>query len=159
MDFAFTYFGWHHLADNEGYFKQMTMFNKSIGILSIIFFVTTIVILVFRNLLHQHGFSWNVLFVGNVVVFLVTAFSVLFLSKALRADTTAQFLQHTYVSILLKLFVCGIVAFVYIFTHKSHINKRALFACMGLYLVYTFIERRIIMKYSKERKNENKASA
>lgn len=135
------------------------MFNKSIAPFIAIFIFIAVMIGIFGDTLNRHGFDSKVLGAGNLLIFIVTAASVYFLSKGLKAATTAQFLQYTYISILLKLFVCCIAAFAYIFTHRSHINKRALFGCMALYLLYTFVERRLIIKHSKDRKNEDKASA
>lgn len=137
----------------------MSMFNKSVVPLVTIFLVTAGLILVFRNILQQHGFDWHVMSGGNLLIYAVTVLSMHFLSKGLTASTTAGFLQHTYSSILLKLFVVAIAAFIYLYTAKGHISKRALLACMALYILYTFVERRIILKHSKEKKNEEGASA
>ena len=49
-----------------------------------------------------------------------------------------------------KFFVLAIAAFVYIAIFKKMISKPALFGCLGLYFLYTFIEMRSVMKMSKK---------
>jgi hypothetical protein len=49
--------------------------------------------------------------------------------------------------------VIAIAAFIYIQMAKKEVNKPALFACMGLYLVYTFIEISTLTKMLKQKKN------
>ena len=63
------------------------------------------------------------------------------------------FLRKAYSGILLKLFACAAAAFIYILAAGDNLNKSALFICMGLYLVYTFIEIRVILKQSQHKKN------
>jgi hypothetical protein len=44
-----------------------------------------------------------------------------------------------------------IAAFVYISINKTGLNKPALFTCMGLYLLYTFMEVGALMKMLKRK--------
>jgi hypothetical protein len=129
------------------------MFNKSIGPLVIIFLILGALILVFRNYLEQHGFDWQVLTAGNLFIYLVTAISIQLLSKGLHAERTQVFLRNAYSGIMVKLFACAAAAFVYILVSGKSLNKPALFACMALYLVYTFVEISVIMRQSNEKKN------
>jgi len=58
-----------------------------------------------------------------------------------------------YSSILLKLFICLIAAFVYISIYKKDLNKPAFFTLMGLYLLYTFLEVSVLLKALKQQNN------
>jgi hypothetical protein len=129
------------------------MFNKSIGPLVIIFLFFAVLIFVLRNYLEQHGFDWQVLTAGNLFIYLVTAVSMRLLSRGLHAERTQVFLRNAYSGIMVKLFASAAAAFVYILVSGKNLNKPALFACMGLYLVYTFVELSVLMKQSNAKKN------
>lgn len=129
------------------------MFNKSIIPLVILFLVTGILILVFRNSLNSAGFDWQVLSGGNLFVYLVTVVSMHLLSKGLNASNTHAFLRNAYSGIMLKMFACAAAVFMYVIIAGKTFNKQSLFACMGLYLIYTYLEFAGILKQSKERKN------
>jgi hypothetical protein len=106
-----------------------------------------------RNFLERHGFDQSVLIIGNLVVFGATFFSFYFAKKGLRSENAHAFVRSVYLSIMIKLFICLIAAVIYIFIFRKNLNKPALFACMGLYLVYTFMEVSVLTKLLKEKKN------
>ena len=129
------------------------MYNKNIVPLIVVFLVIAVLIYVFRNFLELHGFDWQVLSAGNVFIYIVTAFSMNMLAKGLNAANTNAFLRNAYSGILIKLFACAGAAFIYILASGKNLNKPALFTCMGLYLVYTFVELSVILKQSNAKKN------
>jgi hypothetical protein len=126
------------------------MFNKTIWPLVVLFLVIGLIILLFKDFLQERGVDWQVASGGNLVIYFITMVSLHMLSKGLTAKSTPGFLGNAFGGILLKLMACAIAAFIYIFTARNNINKPALFICMGLYLVYTFVEMKIIVKQSKE---------
>lgn len=87
-------------------------------------------------------------------MFGITFLSFLMSEKGLQNKNPHAFVRAIYSSILLKFFICIIAAFIYISTNKQNINKPALFTCMGLYLVYTFVEVGVLTRMLKKRKNE-----
>ncbi len=127
------------------------MFNKSVLPLVVVFLLIAIAILVFKNALTQNGVDWQVLSGGNLIIYLITIISVHMLTKGLQAETTHGFLRNAYSGILLKLMACAVAAFVYILIAGKNLNKPALFGCMGLYLVYSFMEMRLILKMNKQK--------
>lgn len=129
------------------------MFNKSVFPLVLLFLVIATPTLIFRNFLNQHGFDWQVLNGGNIFLYIITSFSMSLLREGMEATTTQRFLTKVYGSILLKLFACAIAALIYIFIKKTQLNKPAFFTLMGLYLVYTFVEMKLIMKPSNQKKD------
>ena len=100
---------------------------------------------------------WNmdqdVLIAGNLLLFAITFFSFLLAERGLQQKNPHAFVRAIYSSIMIKLFICIIAAFVYISINKANLNKPVLFACMGLYLVYTFLEVYILMKLLRQKKN------
>jgi len=58
----------------------------------------------------------------------------------------------------LKMLICLIAAFAYIATFGKNVNKPAIFGCMFLYFLYTFVEVSILLRLSKEQKNAQTGS-
>lgn len=106
-----------------------------------------------KNMLARWNVDQDVLIIGNAILFVVTLISFLLALRGLNHANPHVFIRAVYISVMLKLFVCMIAAFVYISIHKKNLNKEALFTCMALYLVYTFMEVGILMKLLKQKKN------
>jgi hypothetical protein len=106
-----------------------------------------------KSRLQQNNIDADVLIIGNTLLFVITLISFLLAQKGLSNSNPHAFVRSVYMSVMLKLFVCIIAAFIYISIYKSNLNKPALFSCMGLYLVYTFLEVATLMKMLKQKKN------
>jgi len=119
----------------------------------IVFILLTGLFISGRNFLIRKGFDQDVLIIGNLFLFVITTISFLLMSSGLKTKSTAVFLRGVYGGIMLKLFGCVIGAFIYIMTYKKNVNKPALFFCMGLYIIYTFVEVKALMKLSSVQKN------
>lgn len=101
----------------------------------------------------------DVLIVGNVILFVITLVSYLLAQKALKNTNPNAFIRAVIGGIMIKLFVSIIAAVLYVATFKYQINKPALFACMALYLVYTFVEVSVLTKQLKQISNAPQRSA
>lgn len=106
-----------------------------------------------KNMLAKWGADQQVLIIGNLVVFIMVFISFLLQQRSLQSNNGQAFVRAMYGSFIIKFFVLAIAAFVYIQITKKNVNKPALFACMGLYLVYTFLEINALMKLLKQKKN------
>jgi hypothetical protein len=106
-----------------------------------------------KNFLERSGFDQSVLIIGNLILFVATLVSFVFAKRGLRSENPQAFVRSVYMSIMIKLFISVIAALVYIFLFRKNVNRPALFTCMGLYLVYTFIEVSVLTKLLKEKKN------
>jgi hypothetical protein len=106
-----------------------------------------------KNLLAKWNVDQDVVIIGNALLFVITLISFLLAYRGLHHTNPHVFIRSVYISVMLKLFVCMIAAFIYISIYKKELNKPALFTCMGLYLVYTFMEVGILMKLLKQKKN------
>jgi cobalamin biosynthesis protein CobD/CbiB len=107
-----------------------------------------------KNMLERWGADQDVLIIGNLVLFGITLISFLVAKRGLNHSNPHAFVRSAYGSIMIKLFICIIAAFIYIAAYKKDLNKPALFTLMGLYLLYTFIEVSSLMKLLKQRTNE-----
>jgi len=102
--------------------------------------------------------AWNidqdVLIAGNLFLFAITFFSFLIAKKGLQDKNPNKFMRSVYGSIMFKMFLSIIAAFIYIAIYKKELNKAALLICMGLYLVYTFLEVSILTRILRSKPNE-----
>jgi hypothetical protein len=118
----------------------------------IIFFVLLNAIFIAgKNFFDDKGFDRDVLIIGNLLLFLITLMSLFMGKKGLKNPNPHAFVRSVYGSIMIKLFLCIIVAMIYIAIYQKQLNKQALFTCMGLYLVYTFMEVSILTKMLKHK--------
>jgi len=128
--------------------------NRSPLLPLIIFFILlNALFLAGKNFLDRAGFDQSVLIIGNLVLFAATLISFFSAMRGLKSQNPQAFVRSVYVSITIKLFICVIAALVYIFLFRKNVNRPALFTCMGLYLIYTFIEVSVLTKMLKEKKN------
>jgi hypothetical protein len=106
-----------------------------------------------KNMLAKWGMDQDVAIIGNIIVFVLVLISFLVMVKSVRSSNAQAFVRAMYLSFLVKFFALAIAAFVYIQMVKENVNKPALFACMGLYIIYTILEVGTLMKVLKEKKN------
>lgn len=118
-----------------------------------LFTILTAFFIIGKNLLTRWEADQNILLIGNVILFLVTLLSFTTASKGIDAKNPHAFVRSVYGSIMIKLFLFIIAAFIYIAIYKKDLNKPALFTLMGLYLVYTFVEVRSLTGLLKKKSN------
>jgi hypothetical protein len=116
----------------------------------LLFIILSGIFYVLKNLIDQTTVNYNVLIFGNLLLFIVSWISVRMSTKAVRHENVQVFLRLMYGSFILKFFVLAIAAFIYISIFKKEVNKPALFGCFGLYILYTAIEVRSVLKQSKK---------
>lgn len=126
---------------------------KSFGPLLIVFVIFNALLLVFKNRLASKGADTEVVIAGNAILFLITLASFALAKKGLSNENPHAFVRSVYTSMMVKLFVCIAAAFGYFYAAGKEINKPALFMCMGLYLVYTFIEVSLLTKMLRSKPN------
>ena len=126
--------------------------NKSFLPATILFLVVAFLLLIFNDALIALKVDTALIRAGNLLLFLVTLLTWLFHKKALTAGNSQAFLRNLYIGVLVKMFLCLTVLLVYISLVKK-VNKPGLLIVMFLYLVYTFTEIAVLLKYSKRSKN------
>ncbi len=115
-----------------------------------LFLILSGIFYVLKSLIGQTTVNYNVLIYGNLLLFVVSLISIRMSTKAVRHENVQVFLRLMYGSFILKFFVLAIAAFIYISIFKKEVNKPALFGCFGLYILYTAIEVRSVLKQSKK---------
>ncbi len=122
------------------------------GDIQVIFLFMTLGVLFFtlQYVFPSTTVNYNVLILGNLLLFFVSWVSVRMSMRAVRHENVQVFLRLMYGSFIMKFFVLAVAAFIYIYIFKKDVNKPALFGCFGLYILYTFIEVRSVLKQSKK---------
>jgi len=119
----------------------------------IIFAVVTLLCLAIPPILSRWSIDAEVLLVGNLILFIATLVSFVFYRRSLGNNHAPYFMRMIYSAMFTKMAICIFTAFIYIVTYKKEVSKGAIFACMFLYFVYTFVELAVVLKLSKEKKN------
>ncbi|RYF92478.1 MAG: hypothetical protein EOO00_07225 [Chitinophagaceae bacterium] len=119
----------------------------------IIFAVVSLLCLVIPGQLNDWGINANVLLIGNIILLAATLISFVFYRRSLGNDHAPFFMRMIYSAMFTKMLICIFSAFIYIVAYKKNVSKGAIFACMFLYFVYTFVELSMVMKLSKQKKN------
>jgi hypothetical protein len=96
----------------------------------------------------------DVLILGNLFLFAITVVSFFIAKKGLNDKNPHAFMRSINGSIMVKMFLTIIAAGIYIAIYKKGLNKGGLFICMGLYLVYTFLEVSILTRMLRQKPNE-----
>lgn len=125
----------------------------------IIYIVFTIVFFIVPSLDVLWNMDRRVMLVGNSILFLATFVSFYFYSKSLSNNNVHAFLRMIYGGMFAKMLICLFAAFIYIMIVKKDVSKGAIFGCMFLYFVYTFVEISIVMKLSRKEKYVKDRSA
>jgi len=119
----------------------------------ILFIILTSSFIVFRRAFTAKDFDVDLLLIGNIILVAITLASFFLMLKGLRASSTPAFLRAIYGGFMIKFFIVAAIVFGYAFFVGGKINKPSVFTLMGLYLLYTFVETRALMKMSKRMKN------
>ena len=104
-----------------------------------------------RSFLEKWNADRDILIIGNLILCTITLLSFFFTQRSLSNSNPNVFMRAVYGGIMLKFFICIAAAFIYIAINKSQFNKPALFTCMGLYMVYTFMEVSILTKLLRQK--------
>lgn len=126
----------------------------------IIFIITTIVLIAVPSLDFLWGMKKNVMLTGNTILFVATGISFILYRKSLQQKNVQLSFRMIYGGMFLKLMICLFTAMIYIMIAKKDVSKGAIFGCMFLYFVYTFVEVSVISKISrKEGYAKNRSAA
>ena len=124
--------------------------EKNLVPLILLFVILNALFVGFRMRWKEWGVDNQVLIIGNVFLFAITLISFLISRKGLHHKNPHVFMRSVMGSIMIKMFLAVIAAFIYISIYKKELNKPALFICMGLYLVYTFLEVNILTRILRQ---------
>jgi len=122
-------------------------------VLLIIFVLVCSILLLLMTQLKLPQVNYNVLLVGNGILFIATLISLYLHKKAISNNNVQAFLRYFYGGMVVRMFICIVAAMTYILIARSGVSKAAIFGCFILYFLYTFVEVRIVMRLSKQQKD------
>ena len=120
--------------------------------IAIVFILSNALIMVARRWEAKYNMDTDVLMIGNAVLLAATLTSFLLYTRSLKNNQPQAFLRYIYSGMFIKMMICIFAAFIYI-ASVNNVNKPALFGCMFLYFVYTFVEVSILLRLSKQEKD------
>jgi uncharacterized YccA/Bax inhibitor family protein len=120
--------------------------------IALTFIIINSLLLVAKRWATELKLDTDILIIGNIVLFLATIISFILYQRSLSHSNPQAFLRYIYSGMFLKMLICIIAAFIYI-ASVNNVNKPAIFGCMFLYFIYTFIEVSILLRLSKQDKN------
>jgi hypothetical protein len=106
--------------------------------LVVLFVLTTVLVVILNGFLVNNQADPMVIGVGNTIIFLSSAFSLLMYGRAKRSKSTHGFSRNVYAAFVTKFFVLVTAAMVYFYFAEA-ISTKAVFICLGLYFAYHFI--------------------
>jgi hypothetical protein len=112
----------------------------------LLFLTVALMVILFRDGLSSKGIDAHVLLSGNLLLYAVSLLGFLLHRSGMRSKGGTLFLGTVYGAFLIRMAVCGAAVFAYGWWKRSDMNWPALFACMFLYLVYTFLETRALLR-------------
>ncbi len=122
---------------------------------ALIFVLLNAFFLLGEDWLRSAGFDVVVLIIANAMFLLLAIIAFRITRKSLDSKNPNHFMRALYGSFILKFFVTAIVAFIYIVViTKKNVNKPALYASLGLYVLYSILEVRALLGLLKKPKNE-----
>jgi hypothetical protein len=121
----------------------------------ILFIVLNALFITAKGWLAKYGMSQEVLIIGNLILFSVTIASLYFHVKGFLHKNIQVFFRSVYGALMIKMFVCAAAVIIYAIAAKPNINKPALYICMALYFVYSFMEVRMVFRLLKQKKENN----
>lgn len=124
--------------------------NRPFLPIGVVFVLLSLVIVLARMPLVAARFDYRVLLGGNLLLFGVTAISFYLYSKALRGNNPHAFVRMMYGSLLVKMFACLAATLFYAWWAGPAVSRNAIFGCFGLYIIYTWLEVKILMRLSKK---------
>lgn len=117
--------------------------------LFIVFLLVNALALSGKSLLTKYNFNQELLIAGNLILFVVVLVSYSITYRSLHSVNSQAFIRAMYGSFLIKFFLLAIAAFIYIMLAKKNVNTPGLGVCGLLYILYTVIEIRALMKTLK----------
>ena len=128
------------------------IYNKSVPVI-VLFILINALAFIFKTFLHNQGFGIKFLLTANLLLFCLSLLTFFIQMRGLKSTNINAFIRSVYASLLVKIFIVIIALAVYLFITKGKINRPSLFTSMALYILYTFIEVRQLMKISRRKTN------
>jgi hypothetical protein len=134
----------------------MTAQHKKLYLPLIILFVSINAIsIVFKPFMVQHQIDNAVVISANTLLFFISLISLYMQLKSVNNPNPHAMVRGVMGSVVLKLFVLGTAAFLYLYAAGESKSVNALFISMALYLIYTWLEVRLALQLNPPKNGSN----
>ncbi len=116
----------------------------------IFFIIINLLAIVFKTKLAAKNIDADVIIAANVLLLLLSISGLWMHNRALKNPNPNVAIRAVMGATALKLFILALAVIIYIIAAGKDRSIKAIFVCMGLYIVYTFFETKISMKMKKE---------
>lgn len=113
-----------------------------------VFLIISFLTISIPSFLREWNIDHRVLLGGNEVIFIVTAISYWLNIKGLNNSNPYAFVRMVFGGLLVKMLVCGVAVLLYAWRNHG-VNRNAIFGCFILYIIYTFLEVRVLTQLTK----------
>ncbi len=107
-------------------------------------------LIVFREFLGKKGIDSSVLLVANGLLFILSVITFYIQRRGLNTTNPHVFVRSVIGSMIIKMFLCIIILFVYFSVSGDAFNKKAVFVSLFLYLLYLVVEVSAVMKMNRK---------
>ena len=128
----------------------MKQLNKLFPV-SLVFVLVNVIVFSLNGMLTRNSFDTKFILIANALLFALISLSILMQLRTLRSANNHAFIRGVYTSMLIKMTICLIAIFIYIFSVSDKVNKPGLFTAMGLYILYTAVEVSGLMKAARKK--------
>lgn len=119
----------------------------------LVFVLINLLSLVFAGLLRSWKIDNLVVIGANFLLFVISIYNAAQHLKVMNQTNPHAMVRGVMGSTVLKLFVLGTAAFVYLYNAGENKNVNGLFIGMGLYILYTWLDVRIALNGKPVKKN------
>ncbi|TXH21342.1 MAG: hypothetical protein E6Q95_04070 [Chitinophagaceae bacterium] len=125
--------------------------------LIILFLVINSIVFIVDNQFSSYKVESNILLITNVILFILSVVHLVRSVFSLKNTNPHEFTKIFYSGFVIRLFVCTIAAFIYIYLRSPQVHKITLFSCMAIYLIYSFVEAGLLKSILKMNKKDGES--
>ncbi|CAN5168420.1 hypothetical protein BH09BAC2_BH09BAC2_14530 [soil metagenome] len=114
--------------------------------LAVVFLLISVLVFSFKNFLTDHGFNTTFVLIANIFLFIISVIAILIQYRGVTSANNQAFFRAVYSAMMIRMFLSAIAIVIYAVAVDGAVNKPALLTSMGLYLLYTAIEVKGLMK-------------
>jgi phosphate starvation-inducible membrane PsiE len=123
--------------------------------LVLLFVMVNSIAIVFKPFMVSHQIDIGVIIASNSLLFLIAVLSLNMQLKSVKNPNPHAMVRGVMGSVVLKLFVLGTAAFIYLYAAGESKSVNALFISMALYLLYTWLEVRLALRLNPPKNGSN----
>ncbi|NNV56389.1 hypothetical protein [Limnovirga soli] len=128
-----------------------TSFNKkAIAPLAVVFLLVNSTWMLFGKFLADKGIDPLVVGYGNGILFILSLGVFFMQKKSLSSNNPNAFVRSVMAGTAIKLVVIAAAVVIYVYVAGESKSRYAIYVCMALYFLYTFIEVKTISRINKE---------